>query len=177
MIKLFDQKNLYLAEWDSQWRCLLAAVLHRHRSDLIDARCDVSYVSSFSNWTKPTIKNKNYGCAKCEMVITCMYIERERERGPLKPLSSLDLRLWKKECEFEVCICNILCCCCSWLSLCRESEREREEVKGEALVRWFLVFIFWGGVLAGGTSERELKFQAFIARVSFLFFLFVNFFV
>ena len=58
----------------------------------------------------------------------------------------------------------------------RERERERGG-EGGSISEMVLVFIFWGGVLAGGTSERELKFQAFIARVSFLFFLLLIFFV
>ena len=175
MIKLFDQNFVYLAEWDSQWRCLLAAVLHRHCSDLTDARCDVAYVSSFSNWTKP--KKKLWICKMWEGHY--MHVEREREIGDLWTRSAL----WIWGCErwsvslrsafaivFVVVVADWVCA-----ERVTEREREREEVKEEAKVRWFLVFIFWGGVLAGGTSERELKFQAFIARVSFLFFLLLIF--
>lgn len=57
-------------------------------------------------------RTEKYAYAKCEIIITYKYvhIEREREgggRGPLNPLSSLDLMLWKKDWGFELSICEI----------------------------------------------------------------------
>ncbi len=125
--------------------------------------------------------NKVKGNVKCEIDIICICIGREREReeerwgGPLNPLSSVDLMLWKKDGGFELCICN------SVVDVAAQRDWKRSWKGVSVIVRWFYYYYYGWLVLAPGTSlwlmsgnlfNFNVSFRGFLFSFSFSFFLF-----